>query len=184
MTAKKYFTLLYQKISDTYQYLNDLDAQTGDGDHGTTMMRGLSYSISADDCMRAKKFMRYAGGASGTLFGLLLYEIEQHFDNDIHITHGLQRGLDRICDLGQVDVGHKSMVDALYPAVQALQAGADLKTAVASAKVGRDNTRHLSAMRGRAQYVENKGQGHLDPGAVSVVIILQTLLDTQQGHSV
>lgn len=184
MTAEKYFNLLHQEISKTCQYLNELDAQIGDGDHGTTMMRGLSHSIKAEPHMRAKKFMRHAGGASGTLFGLILHEIEQHFDNNMDIIHGLQQGLDRVCDLGQVRVGDKSMVDALSPAVQALQSGMDLPTAIQSAKIGRDSTRDLSAVQGRAQYVENKGQGHLDPGAVSVVIILQTLSETQQGHPV
>ena len=50
-----------------------------------------------------------------------------------------------------------------------------MQDAVDAAVAGRDRTRDLSARRGRAQYVENGGRGHVDPGAVSVVIILETL---------
>jgi len=68
------------------------------------------------------------------------------------------------------------MVDALKPAVTALEGG-DLPAAIAAAKDGRDRTKDLTARRGRAQYVEDSGRGHLDPGATSVVILLETLAE-------
>ena len=66
------------------------------------------------------------------------------------------------------------MVDALSPAIDALASGG-LEAAIAAAEAGRDGTKNLSARRGRAQYVENGGRGHLDPGAVSVVHFLEVL---------
>lgn len=56
-----------------------------------------------------------------------------------------------------------------------LDGGGTLAEAVDAARKGRDGTLDLQAQRGRAQYVENKGQGHVDPGAVSIVILLETL---------
>jgi len=50
-----------------------------------------------------------------------------------------------------------------------------LDAAITAARAGRDSTRDLAARRGRAQYVENGGAGHVDPGAVSVVLLLETL---------
>lgn len=180
MTAQLYFQRLYEQVKSRANDLNALDRALGDGDHGTTMARGLSHAVGADMGMGAKKFMRASGGASGTLFGLILHEIERHLDHNHDLTVGLGRALTRICDIGHVTVGDKSMVDALAPAVHALQSGQPLHDAIKQAEQGRDSTCDLRAKRGRAQYVENQGLGHIDPGAVSVVVLLQCLLTVQQ----
>lgn len=176
MSAELFFTQLHQKFSDQMAHLNALDAAVGDGDHGSTMLRGLTKAAGAADGLRAKAFMRASGGASGTLFGLILIAIESHLDSGADLAQGLQTACDRICDLGEVKVGDKSMVDALSPAVDALKVG-DLNAAIAAAAAGRDSTKPLVARRGRSQYVEEGGKGHIDPGSVSVVIFLQTLAE-------
>ena len=173
MSAEPFFTALKARFAREADQLNALDAAIGDGDHGATMLRGLTKAAKADGA-RAKAFMRASGGASGTLFGLILLEIEAHLETGAALHDGLSRACARICDLGEVAVGDKSMVDALSPAIDALASG-DLEAAIAAAKVGRDGTKDLSARRGRAQYVENGGRGHLDPGAVSVVHFLEVL---------
>ncbi len=178
MSAELFFISLYAKFADQLAHLNALDAAVGDGDHGSTMLRGLTKAISAEDGKRAKAFMRASGGASGTLFGLILISIEAHLESGAPIREGLATACARICDLGEVKVGDKSMVDALAPAVAALQAG-DLVAAIAAAKHGRDSTQALVARRGRSQYVEDGGKGHIDPGSVSVVIILETLAEVK-----
>lgn len=174
MSAEPFFSALKARFADAAERLNALDAAVGDGDHGATMLRGLTKAVTADEGKRARAFMRASGGASGTLFGLILLEIEAHLDTGASLQDGLSKACERICDLGEVAVGDKSMVDALSPAIAALQSG-DLNAAIAAAETGRDGTRALSARRGRAQYVEHGGRGHLDPGAVSVVIFLETL---------
>tara|TARA_R110002110_G_scaffold21165_40_gene84424 strand:+ start:2070 stop:2609 length:540 start_codon:yes stop_codon:yes gene_type:complete len=174
MSAEPFFTALRERFSEEADRLNVLDAAIGDGDHGATMLRGLTRATAAESGARAKAFMRASGGASGTLFGLILLEIEAHLETGVPLQEGLIRACERICDLGEVAPGDKSMVDALSPAISALGTG-DLPGAIAAAKAGRDSTRGLSARRGRAQYVENGGSGHLDPGAVSVVHFLETL---------
>ena len=174
MSAEAFFSELKARFTSESQGLNALDAAIGDGDHGTTMLRGLNKAVSAERGKRAKAFMRAAGGASGTLFGLVLLEIEAHLEEGAPLQDGLTRACERICDLGEVALGDKSMVDALSPAIAALGTG-DLTAAIAAAETGRDSTKDLSARRGRAQYVEDGGRGHVDPGAVSVVIFLETL---------
>lgn len=176
MSAELFFNSLHQKFTEQMVHLNALDAAIGDGDHGSTMLRGLTKAIAADNTKRAKAFMRASGGASGTLFGLILIAIEAHLDTGAPLESGLSTACARICDLGEVEVGDKSMVDALAPAVAALGQG-DLTKAIAAAAVGRDSTKVLVARRGRAQYVEEGGKGHIDPGAVSIVIFLETLLE-------
>ncbi len=174
MSAEPFFSTLAARFVEEAQALNALDAAIGDGDHGATMQRGLTKAVAAGNGKRAKAFMRASGGASGTLFGLILLEIEAHLETGAPLQEGLSRACDRICDLGEVRLGDKSMVDALSPAIAALETGG-LKAAIAAAKGGRDATKPLSARRGRAQYVEDGGRGHVDPGAVSVVLFLETL---------
>ena len=174
MSAELFFASLKARFEKEAERLNALDAAIGDGDHGATMLRGLSRAVTAEDGKRARTYMRASGGASGTLFGLILLEIEAYFDTGSPLQAGLAKACERICDLGEVVQGDKSMVDALAPAITALESDG-LKAAVAAAKTGCDATKDLSARRGRAQYVENGGRGHLDPGAVSVVIFLETL---------
>lgn len=177
MSAESFFITLHQKFAAKMDHLNRLDAAVGDGDHGSTMLRGLTKAIVADEGKRAKAFMRASGGASGTLFGLILIAIETHLDGGTWLEVGLATACTRICDLGEVKVGDKSMIDALAPAVAALSDG-DLSAVISAAKKGRDSTVPLVARRGRSQYVENGGKGHIDPGAVSVVIFLETLAET------
>jgi len=176
MSTDLYFASLKAAISGEMTRLNALDAAVGDGDHGSTMLRGLTRAADAEPGKRARAFMRASGGASGTLFGLILLGIEAHLDDGASLHAELSKACERICDLGEVAVGDKSMVDALAPAVDGLEHG-DLDAAIAAATAGRDATRDLVARRGRSQYVENGGKGHLDPGAVSVVIFLTVLAE-------
>ena len=178
MLTEQYFTRLHATFTDQMVHLNTLDAAIGDGDHGTTMLRGLTKAAAAENGLRAKAFMRASGGASGTLFGLILIAIETHLETGADLAAGLSTACDRICDLGEVKVGDKSMIDALAPAVTALQNG-DLNAAIAAAASGRDSTKPLVARRGRSQYVEEGGKGHIDPGSVSVVIFLQILKEVE-----
>ena len=80
MTAKPFFAALRARFAQETDRLNALDAAIGDGDHGATMLRGLTKAEAAEDGTRAKAFMRASGGASGTLFGLILLEIEAHLE--------------------------------------------------------------------------------------------------------
>ncbi|MDC6454373.1 DAK2 domain-containing protein [Planktomarina temperata] len=178
MSAEAFFARLLEKFTAEMAHLNALDAAVGDGDHGSTMLRGLTKAASAEEGRRAKAFMRASGGASATLFGLILIAIEAHLDSGADLATGLRTACERICDLGEVKVGDKSMVDALAPAVAAL-GSSSLSDAIEAAAKGRDSTKPLVARRGRSQYVEDGGKGHIDPGSVSVVIFLETLAQVQ-----
>lgn len=175
MNSQTFFASLLDLFTEQEQRLNKFDAAVGDGDHGTTMLRGLKAANAAEPGAKARAFMRASGGASGTLFGLIFHEIEQHLDDGAPLAGGLNRAAERIMDLGEVQRGDKSMIDALAPAVDVLLNGGPLAEAVAMAAEGQDSTIPLQARRGRASYVENAGAGHVDPGAVSVHLVLSTL---------
>lgn len=98
----------------------------------------------------------------------------------------LQSAVDGVVQRGKANLGDKTMLDALSPAAdtfkQAVAGGTGtveaLQQAVASAEEGMKNTIPLVAKKGRASYLGERSAGHQDPGATSVYLMLNTLLET------
>jgi len=153
--------------------LNALDAATGDGDHGSTILRGMRAAAAApNDAVTA--FRTATGGASGSLFAQVLTALIAVQDGAA-LAPALTHAADRIARIGQAKPGDKTMLDALLPAAAAAPDG--LHAAIAAAEAGAAATRAMAARRGRARYVEAAGVGHLDAGATSVVHCLQVLAE-------
>ena len=158
------------------QELNALDAAIGDGDHGTTLVRGLTRAAAAEPGRRAQGVHaglgRRVGGRSS---GWCCMKSSGIWMAAANWPAGWSAPVPGSADLGEVQPGDKSLVDSLAPAAGALADGKSLAEAVSAAEAGRDATRDMRARCGRAQHVEGGGAGHLDPGAVSLVLILETL---------
>ncbi len=150
--------------------LNALDAVAGDGDHGSTMVRGLRAAALSDDPVTA--FRTAAGGASGSLFAQVLAALAAHEGGE-PLPQVLARAAARIAAVGQAKPGDRTMLDALIPASLA----PDLTGAAQAAWIGADATRAMPARRGRARHVEGAGLGHVDAGARSVAEILSILAE-------
>ena len=90
-----------------------------------------------------------------------------------------RKSLAAIQERGKAEVGDKTMVDALAPAVDALEANKDkgllemLKAAEEAARVGMENTKKYVARFGRAKSLMERAIGHQDAGATSVYLIIQ-----------
>ncbi|MFT3887601.1 MAG: dihydroxyacetone kinase subunit DhaL [Arachnia sp.] len=175
--------------------LNDLDRLLGDGDHGTNMHRGFHTAqfMDFDRLDTPNEALRHAGmalvsvvgGASGPLFGTFLLRSGAMWPREkttASIATAVRAGLDGIVARGKAEPGDKTMVDALAPAVEVLERaaaeGVDLQTALAeaaaAAEAGRDRTADMVARRGRAALRASDSLGVLDPGAVSMAVILRT----------
>jgi len=150
------------------QELNQLDAATGDGDHGTTLVKGLRAVVADENNQPVKAFRRAAGGASGSLFAELISAFNRVLNENANLNESLQDAADRISQLGQAVAGDKTMLDALLPAAQA----DSLSAVVTAAQKGENATTSMIARRGRARYVEGGGAGHKDAGATSVAEML------------
>ncbi len=146
--------------------LNALDAATGDGDHGATILKGLRAAAAAPDDP-ARAFRMAAGGASGTIFSHVIDALVQA--ETTPLPDALSRAASRIMQIGMAKAGDKTMLDALIPASGAVDAAG----AARAARAGAEATRVMAARRGRARHVEGAGVGHLDAGAVSVAEILE-----------
>jgi dihydroxyacetone kinase len=78
-------------------------------------------------------------------------------------------------EIGGARLGDRTMVDALHPALLALDGG--LPAATAAARTGADLTATMRiAKAGRASYVSaDKLGGHADPGAEAVARLFEAL---------
>jgi len=166
--STEFYSALVTHFEALEQELNQLDAATGDGDHGTTLVKGLRAIVSDENDTPVKVFRRAAGGASGSLFAQLIGAFDQALHQGANLSAALQNAADRITQLGQAVAGDKTMLDALLPAAQV----DNIESMVSAALKGADSTIDMTAKRGRARYVENGGAGHKDAGATSVAEML------------
>lgn len=175
--------------------LDELDRLLGDADHGTNMRRGteaagaidLSETRTAAEALRkvGMALVSTVGGASGPLFGTFFLRTGAAWPSQVTtagVARAMRAGLDAVVIRGRAQEGDKTMVDALAPAVRALESAAAagqelseaLPAAAAAAERGRDATRDMVARRGRAALKADTSVGVIDPGAVSVAIIVTT----------
>lgn len=184
-----------QIFADRAAELNELDLAIGDGDHGTNMSRGLetALTIPLDSQMTPTDSLKRVGmalvstvgGASGPLFGTFFLRVGQNWHTPATtagIAVAVRAGLKGVMLRGKAVEGDKTMVDALAPAVTSLEDSAAknlpleeaLRLGAAAAQQGAEATLGMLARRGRASYLGEKSVGHLDPGAVSSALILDS----------
>lgn len=190
-----------KKIHENGEYISELDAATGDGDHWANINLGFENLVAASDTLKAmpidgvfKKIgmimMSKIGGSSGILYGgaymAAAKKCAGRADLDAAgLCEALEAMVNDMMTRGKAEPGMKTMIDALYPAVEAfkagLAAGTDEKALLAEVKQasidGAEATRGMEAVKGRASYQTNKGVGHLDPGAVTMSYQIAELCD-------
>lgn len=179
--------------------LTELDSAIGDADHGINMARGMTAVIDkldgqhvahANDLFKtvAMTLVMSVGGASGPLYGTFFLRFGSatgpavELDTSALMT-GLDAGLAGIIERGKAQAGDKTMVDALVPALAAMESviknGGDLAAAVTAgrdaAAAGRDATVPMIARKGRASYLGERSVGHMDPGAASMALLFEAL---------
>ena len=178
-------------ITEHQPELTDLDSAIGDADHGTNLDRGMTAVLAALDadppatpgalCKKVgMTLVSSVGGASGPLYGTAFLRMGAAAGDDgtVDVAKLLRAALDGVIARGKAVPGDKTMVDALTPAVEALEAGQSLPEALAAAERGRDATIPLVARKGRASYLGERSAGHQDPGATSVTLLLAAAATT------
>ncbi|WJS91930.1 dihydroxyacetone kinase subunit DhaL [Microbacterium testaceum] len=179
--------------------LTRLDSEIGDADHGSNMARGLDAVVAKLDPVPdtpadlfktvGMTLVSSVGGASGPLYGTLFLRMGPalaaggEVDADALGT-ALRAGVDGVVARGKAELGDKTMIDALSPALDAWDTAAGdgpaaaARAAAEAAARGRDATEPLVARKGRASYLGERSAGHLDPGASSATLLLEALRDT------
>jgi dihydroxyacetone kinase-like protein len=197
-TATDWLRRFAERIADEKEWLTGLDSAIGDGDHGINMHRGMSAVVTeladlpADLATLFKrtgmKLVSSVGGASGPLYGTFFLRFGTAAGDVTSLdgpglAQALRAGCDGVVARGKAELGEKTMLDALLPAADALEAAigegeapADaLEAAADAARTGREATIPMLATKGRASYLGERSIGHLDPGAASSTLLLETL---------
>jgi dihydroxyacetone kinase-like protein len=170
--------------------LTRLDQAIGDGDHGINMQRGFAAVLAEADRIAALKLpqalaaigttlVMQVGGASGPLYGTLFMRLGKALPERPTLAAfvaAAETAIAAVKARGKSDVGCKTMLDVLVPALQALRSapeGADLATLLpAAADAAAAATVPLRALRGRAAYLGERSIGHMDPGARSSALLI------------
>jgi phosphoenolpyruvate---glycerone phosphotransferase subunit DhaL len=179
--------------------LIQLDRAIGDGDHGENLNRGFQAVLSKLDestpdtpaavlKVVATTLISKVGGAAGPLYGTAFLRAATALGDatelgPAEVTEALRAALGGVVARGKAEVGDKTMVDALDPAVRAAEkadgsVAALLSAAADAAEVGAESTVPLVARKGRASYLGERSAGHLDPGARSSSLLLRSLADS------
>ncbi|WP_300587649.1 dihydroxyacetone kinase subunit DhaK [Marivita sp.] len=167
--------------------LNALDAKSGDGDTGSTLAGAARALIGALDRLpladhtqlfRAigQELTQTMGGSSGVLLAIFFTAAGDAASSGLSMVAALKEGLDRMQRIGGAQLGDRTMVDALKPALDELDAS-DLAKAATAARKGADHTATITrAKAGRASYINaDQLQGHVDPGAEAVARLFEQL---------
>jgi dihydroxyacetone kinase-like protein len=188
-------------ISANKEYLTQLDSDIGDADHGANMDRGFQAVLAKLPGVADKDIgtvfktvgmtlVSTVGGAGGPLYGTFFIQMSTTAADKLELTladwsAALQAGVAGVVMRGKANLGDKTMVDALTPAVEALKAasaeGASLPEALRrseqAAEQGMRDTIPLVARKGRASYLGERSAGHQDPGATSSHLMLKIAAD-------
>jgi phosphoenolpyruvate---glycerone phosphotransferase subunit DhaL len=195
-------------MEENRRYLTKLDSEIGDGDHGNNMHRGLQAALerlaaaepsSPVDVLKAVSMalVSKVGGAAGPLYGTAFLRASSALSDKEEVSAGdvagaLEAALGGIKQRGKAEVGDKTIVDALEPAVGAAKEAASetdgsvaavFRAAAEAAKEGAESTVPLTARKGRASYLGARAQGHQDPGATSTYLLLEAAARALEGAS-
>ncbi|TCK21475.1 DAK2 domain-containing protein [Pseudonocardia endophytica] len=172
-----------RSAEDGHTALTELDQRSGDGDFGDNLRGGLRAAVARFDeggtsafGALGSVFLDEVGGTSGPLLGLLFSEIARALDGSddpvAAFADGARAGLEAIQRVGEAQVGDRTLVDALSPAVDAAPSG--LAAAARAASDGARHTAELRARMGRASYVGERAVGEPDPGAVGIAMLFRS----------
>ncbi len=194
---KAYAELLAEKK----EYLTELDAAIGDADHGANMDRGFQAVMKKLDEMSNQDIgtifktagmtlLSTVGGAGGPLYATFFLQAGMKTTGKMELSlaewsAALEAAVNGVKMRGKAELGDKTMIDALVPAVQALKTAQEngtplseaLQQCAHAAEEGMKATIPLVARKGRASYLGERSAGHQDPGATSSYYLLQTAAD-------
>jgi phosphoenolpyruvate---glycerone phosphotransferase subunit DhaL len=189
------------EMGEHRQELVRLDTAIGDGDHGTNMDRGMRKALEKLDGAEqadpgtvlktvAMALVSSVGGAAGPLYGTLFLQMGTALAGQEEVdlagwTAAWRKGLEGVQARGKAEPGDKTMVDALIPAIEALEASSDLgdglRAATQAAEEGMRATIPIVARKGRASYLGERSKDHQDPGATSTYYLFKSAEEALAG---
>ena len=185
---KNWINNSYSQIKENYVEINNLDQKLGDGDHGSTILKGLDTAvvnlniISSENLSffmsEISKLMRISmGGASGNLMTIFIKEVGNiYYDNFRYsLLDIFSITIEKIKKRGKVNFGDKSILDIYIPVYNEIYANdiIHINKILNILDDALESTKSMEAKVGRAKFLETKGIGITDPGAFSTTLILK-----------
>lgn len=193
----KIITSISDIMTENKDYLVSLDQQNGDGDLGISMSAGYeavkNYVIASEERDLGKLLMKCssvfneaAPSSLGTITAFGFMGMAKALKGKEEATFAecadaLDAGLNKIMEKAKSKPGEKTILDALYPAIEVLKNsdGSDkvaaLKSAAEAAAEGSENTKNMKSVHGRAAYYAEKSIGTLDGGSVVGKLIFEAI---------
>ena len=185
---KNWINNSYSQIKENYVEINNLDQKLGDGDHGSTILKGLDTAvvnlniISSENLSffmsEISKLMRISmGGASGILMTIFIKEVGNiNYDNfRLSLLDIFSTTIEKIKKRGKVNFGDKSILDIYIPVYNEIYANdiIHINKILNILDDALESTKSMEAKVGRAKFLDTKGIGIIDPGAFSTTLILK-----------
>ena len=186
-------------IDENSAEIEILDQKIGDGDHIFNIQRGLKLVVELEDAIKdlplakalnmiAMKVLSGIGGSSGALFGTFFMTMAKSsdLDKDVDFNKACEMiigGVKAMKERGKADVGEKTMMDGVIPVSEKLNEiknnNSDMKQGLNELiKIAEDrmlSTKDMLATKGRASFLGERAKGHIDPGARSSQLIIDTI---------
>jgi dihydroxyacetone kinase phosphoprotein-dependent L subunit len=196
-TAERIVQVIAQTAVDNEKYFCELDAVAGDGDFGYSLARGFEIVLSGWDELSyedaggllkkvAIVLTKRIGGTSGPIWGTAFLRAGGALSGKAEPTRedvvaAMRAAIEGIKQRGNADVGDKTLLDALVPATDKLEAtlaeGAPdaLEQAAAVAREHAEATKGMLAQRGRASYTGERSRESVDAGAIGVAVMFEAV---------
>jgi phosphoenolpyruvate---glycerone phosphotransferase subunit DhaL len=204
--GQKVVRVIAQTAVDNETYFCELDAVVGDGDFGYSLARGFEVVLSDWDTMEysdvsgllkktAIVLSKRIGGTSGPIWGTAFLRAGGALTNspdptDEEVIAAFRAAIEGIKQRGNTDLGDKTLLDALVPAVDELEASLPEGSAVAlerAAKKARESaeaTKGMLAQRGRASYTGERSRDSVDAGAIGIAVMFEAVSKAWQESEV
>ena len=184
-TDRTWLSLFIEKLETNEKYLNTLDESIGDGDHGANMLRGandlkaklaegLQAGLSDLFKMAGMSFIQKTGGAAGLLYGQAFLQMSQAMQVGNDLLDSLTSGIEGIQKVGQTELRDKTLVDVWIPVMEDIR---NKRLTLEKINEYVISTKDFQAKKGRAAYVSEQLNGHIDPGAASCGYFFEAMLE-------
>lgn len=199
-TYKSFILALAELFEEQKDNLCELDRKIGDGDHGVTMNIGYQAVKSTihnelqvqDDIAKisvavGKSLLDAVGSSVGPLYasGFLKSAVAVKNKTELDDTDLYQFWIafsKGIKARGKAEIGDKTMIDTLEPFYLSLETSKyqsinfkeAFEIALLEAKKGMESTKDIVSNKGRSKRLGYRSQGHVDPGAMSAYLMLNT----------
>lgn len=195
--AEMVVRVIAQTAVDNETYFCELDAVVGDGDFGYSLARGFEVVLGERDALgysdvsgllkkTAIILSKRIGGTSGPIWGTAFLRAGGSLTNSPEpsgeeVVAALRAAIEGIKQRGGTDLGEKTLLDALVPAVDTLEAALPdgaavaIERAAATAREKAEATKGMLAKRGRAAYTGERSRDSVDAGAIGIAVMFEAV---------